>query len=131
MTPYVFAGLNQREQEHIKKITMPTLPDFNSEVFKELINIVCEIHSIKPKEFRSKSRLREIVYARALVSYVLRYSYGISYPKIGVLMLQNHATILHHVKQINDFIEIGDIKTFNSVEELKRRLKLLKSVKNF
>jgi chromosomal replication initiation ATPase DnaA len=131
MTPHIFAGLNQREQEHIKRVTMPNLPEFNTEVFNELTKIVCDIYSININEFRSKSRLREIVYARALVSYVLRVCYNLSLPKIGTLMMQDHATILHHVRQINNFIEIGDNKTYNTIEEMKRKLKLLKIVKNF
>jgi chromosomal replication initiation ATPase DnaA len=124
MNPYTFAGLPPKNQTLISQLLLPTLPNYSTDAFKLIVSISCEMYGITEKEFRSKSRGRNNVDARSLVCYVLRNVFHLSLQKIGILMLQNHATVLHNIRKIDDFLAIGDVDTHKKIEQIKKQLKL-------
>lgn len=124
MNPYTFVGLPPKQQTQISQLLLPTLPNFSTDAFKVIVNISCEMYGINEKDFRSKSRGRNNVDARSLVCYVLRNVFHLSLQRIGILMLQNHATVLHNIRKIDSFLSIGDVDTYKKIEQIKKQLKL-------
>ena len=55
----------------------------------------------------SKSRKTEVVTARQ-VYWRLMLNNGFSYSEIGRFFNKNHATIIHGISKINDFISVND-----------------------
>ena len=60
-----------------------------------------------------KRKTKEIVAWKQLFSYVA-YKYGYSKIGIGRFLIQNHATVIHSIKTIENYIEINDSQ-FNSM----------------
>ena len=59
----------------------------------------CFVTGLTMEELKSESRLRHIVDSRRMVFAIAREYLELSYLAIGKYFNQNHATIIHHVKQ--------------------------------
>ena len=60
-----------------------------------------------------RRKTKEIVAWKQLFSYVA-YKYGFSKIGIGRFLIQNHATVIHSIKTIENYMEINDSE-FNSM----------------
>ena len=59
----------------------------------------CFVTGLTMEELKSESRLRHIVDSRRMVFAIAREFLELPYAAIGKYFNQNHATIIHHVKQ--------------------------------
>jgi len=58
------------------------------------------------EQLLSKSRRRELVEKRMVLAYILRKSLGMTYYDIGDAINKNHASIIHSVKTIENFLSV-------------------------
>ena len=75
---------------------------FLKDYFKEY----CEKVEMTTEQLYSKSRKRDLVEKRMSIMYVLRKSVGMTLHTIAESLNKNHATVIHAVKTIEDFIKV-------------------------
>ena len=78
-----------------------------------LEQLIDEIHNYYQFDIRTKSRKREIVYAKK-VFCKLGYEIGYTYDKVASILNANHDLALYHANSIND-IEDRDKKIFDKI----------------
>ena len=116
MNHYIFAGLNAYARRSISSIKKPISFDLIADVIElELgVNLI---------QIRSKSRVREIVTARHLFSYLSNKYTNKSLSQIGSYLWDNcnHATVIHSCNVINNLCDTE--KGFiNNVQKLEAHL---------
>jgi hypothetical protein len=77
---------------------------------------VCSIYGVNEDELFSLNRRREIISARRMVLYFLRKHYGETYMGIAKMFNMNHATVIHHVTQMKNFLEFDKIEIMNYIK---------------
>ena len=90
--------------------------------FEIITKIVCEYYGFSLAELQTKSRCREIVFARHICSYFLRNHTKASLKKIGDLFNRHHTTVIHSITTINNFIDIEDVITLSDIEAIKNQI---------
>lgn len=84
----------------LKDIIRSSVPNVSS---RKVIQVVAEHFSIEQGDILGKKRVKELVYPRQLVMYILRKVLNQSYPQIGELLGgKDHTTIMHGVNKINE-----------------------------
>lgn len=83
---------------------------------EQAFNSVCQVFEITPIQLRSRSRLRHIIEAKATLCYILHKKQRLSCMAVGEYLKLNHATVLHHCKNVANWVEVD--KQFN--EKFKR-----------
>lgn len=93
------------------------------EKMNRLIYDVCQAGNMPVHKIKTKTRKREIVICRQVVSYIAyRNNYG-SYLRIGTFLGGfDHSTILHGVRNIEQLLEINDTMVLNIISQLRRYL---------
>jgi hypothetical protein len=66
----------------------------------------CKRVDITKEQLFSKSRKRDLVEKRMVLSYTLRKSLGMTYQQIGKSLDKNHASIIHSIKNIENFLAV-------------------------
>jgi len=66
----------------------------------------CKRVDITKEQLFSKSRKRDLVEKRMVLSYTLRKSLGMTYQQIGKSLDKNHASIIHSIKNIENFLVV-------------------------
>jgi len=77
---------------------------------------VCSIYGVNEDELFSLNRKREIISARRMVLYFLRKHYGETYMGIAKMFDMNHATVIHHVRQMKNFLEFDKLEMTNYIK---------------
>lgn len=72
---------------------------------REIERVVVSIFGIGIKQLHSRSRKREIVYARFMCWYILKKYWGMTYKRIGGYYVKDHATVMNGVKKAGWFLE--------------------------
>ena len=67
------------------------------EHFNHLLQLVSSRFGVDKKDILKDNRHKEIVEARAILSFILR-SFGYSYPRIGRMLHRDHTSIIHLCK---------------------------------
>ena len=75
---------------------------------EQAFNSVCKVFELTPIQLRSRSRLRHIVEARASLCYILHRKQGLTSLAVGEYLKLNHASVLHHCKNVDNWIEIDE-----------------------
>ncbi|MGI6777181.1 MAG: chromosomal replication initiator protein DnaA [Acetivibrionales bacterium] len=89
---------------------------------QSIIDAVSRYFDLKPEEFKSKKRNREIAYPRQIAMYLCRELTDMSLPKIGdAFGGRDHTTVLHACDKINEGIKLNS-ETRRAVEELRRNI---------
>ena len=78
----------------------------NSEALRDFYEDYCEKVEITLDDLYSKSRKRQLVEKRMVLMYTLRKSVGMTLHRIANSLDKNHATIIHAVKTIDNFIKV-------------------------
>ena len=65
----------------------------------EIINLICHENEINFLKFFSYSRVRAVCEARQIFCYILKKN-GQKNVKIGKILKQNHATVIHSIKVV-------------------------------
>lgn len=75
---------------------------------EQAFNAVCKVFELTPMELRSKSRIRNIVEARASLCYILHRKKRLTSLAVGEYLKLNHASVLHHCKNVDNWIEVDE-----------------------
>lgn len=95
------------QEKQIKIINYWVIPGIVEERFnldRFIDNLVRLIETQTKVPISTRTRIREVCEGRQLACFILR-KYNMSLTTIGKLFNVDHATVLHSVKVINDFIE--------------------------
>ena len=95
ISPYVYVGLQNTNITH-------SCPEI---LFDRLLQMVSTDFNMSCEQLLSRRRWRDCIYARQIMSYILRIHYRMKVTSIGRLMgNRDHSTILHSTKQhYNDY----------------------------
>ena len=85
---------------------------------QQAFDSVCKVFELTPIQLRSKSRIRHIIEARASLCYILHKKQGLSSTAVADYLKLNHATVLHHCKNVANWIEV-DEKFNNKFKQLR------------
>jgi chromosomal replication initiator protein len=89
---------------------------------KTIQEAVGRYYGIKPEEFKTKKRNREISYPRQIAMYLCRELTEMSLPKVGdEFGGRDHTTVIHACDKIIEDIK-NNSETRRSIEELKRNI---------
>ena len=89
---------------------------------KLIIETVSRYFDLRPEEFLSQKRNRNISYPRQIAMYLCRDIMGLSLPKIGEdFGGRDHTTVIHAIQKIEGDIQMNQ-ETKRTVEELKRNV---------
>lgn len=89
----------------------------NSEERREALQkAVCSIYKINEEMLFSHRRNANIVGARRMVLYFLRKHYGEPYINIAKLFSMNHATVIHHFKQMENYLSYNKEDIINYIK---------------
>jgi len=87
-----------------------------------IIDAVSRYFDIKPEEFRSKKRNREIAYPRQIAMFLCRELTDMSLPKIGdEFGGRDHTTVMHACDKISEDMK-SNAELRRTIEELKRNI---------
>ena len=97
--------------------------------FEQIQSVICLGEMLLAEQLQSKSRKREIVFARQAVMFFLkRYSKETS-ERIGKHYNKDHATVIHALKAINNLIET-DKRIFAKIAIYECRIQALVNFDN-
>ncbi len=87
-----------------------------------IIETVARYFNLKPDDFKSKKRSRDVAYPRQIAMYLCRELTELSLPKIGQAFGgRDHTTVLHACDRITEDIQ-SNSETRRAIEELKRNI---------
>lgn len=87
-----------------------------------ILEAVARYYDIKPGEFRSKKRSRDIAYPRQIAMYLCRNLTGMSLPQIGgEFGGRDHTTVIHAIEKIKEEIEKVP-QTKRLIEDIKANI---------
>lgn len=95
MNPYVFPGLKGTRLQ-VQFFLKETTPE-------KLIEATCEVLNIEHKQLVGKTRKREVVEARHIISFILVKKAGMTLEKVGMKYLggRDHSTVINSLRQFN------------------------------
>jgi chromosomal replication initiator protein len=96
------------------------LKDSHEDNIKFILDTVSIGENIPIQEIKSKSRKEEVVIARIMCASLLKNFTTLTLRQIGIeLGFRHHASILHCIKSLNNFLEIKDfrVKDYRSYEK--------------
>jgi hypothetical protein len=103
----------------------------NDEIIKLVEQIVCESLNITPHQLHSKNRLKQFVFARHLFAYIMRKHYNFTFIEIAKYLNKHHATVMHSVKDTQNFVAINDYKTCNALKLIYENSKTLDTINGY
>lgn len=84
--------------------------------------VVARYFDMRPEDFKSKKRTRDIAYPRQIAMYLCRDLTDMSLPKIGEdFGGRDHTTVIHACDKIQDDLE-NNSETRRAISEIKRNL---------
>ncbi len=87
-----------------------------------IIDTVSRYFDLRPDEFKSKKRNRDISFPRQIAMYLCRNLTELSLPKIGdAFGGRDHTTVMHAIEKIDEDIQ-NNPEVRRTVEELKRNI---------
>ncbi|MDP4091926.1 MAG: chromosomal replication initiator protein DnaA [Bacillota bacterium] len=90
--------------------------------FNSILDAVSRYFDIKPDEFKSKKRNRDISFPRQMAMYLCRDLTDMSLPKIGEdFGGRDHTTVMHAIEKISEDME-NSPETRRTIDELKNIL---------
>ncbi len=86
-----------------------------------IITIVCNHLNVNVDHVKSKTRVKEYVYARHVTFYFLRKFTKLSLKTIGDMLNRDHTTVIHGLENLSDIMDTEqDVRL--EVELLERRI---------
>ena len=106
------------------KETLPMLYDPDDKIIqKNIIQTVCQYYDVTYEQIKSRCRVRQIVKARSMVSYLLNLKIeGITLSKIGVVIRRDHSSVVHEINTIKNFLTF-EKQTINDLKNINKLLK--------
>jgi chromosomal replication initiator protein len=86
---------------------------------RQVIDCACTIHTISILDFCGNRRKEEFVDCRRQVMYYMRHELHYTYEKIGTIFRKDHSTVIHSVKQHENFMHSSKhyAKVYEKVKE--------------
>lgn len=86
---------------------------------KQIIDCACTVHGIGILDFCGNTRKEEFVDCRRQVMYFMRRELHYTYEKIGTIFRKDHSTVIHSVKQHENFMHSSKhyAKIYSKVKE--------------
>jgi hypothetical protein len=94
---------NEMEEQAIYKTAMHP---YSAVGLKDINDIVCEVFKIERAELLTRTRKRNIVDARGVAMWWTRKQQKTPFAQIASNYKLDHATTLHHVRKIDQLIEV-------------------------
>lgn len=86
----------------------PKTPD-NPHTIPAVVDMVCRFYEIKPDAILSKTRRREIVWARHVAMVLVGENSRLSVTSIGRYFQRDHTTVLHARKAVRDLCDTNEV----------------------
>lgn len=86
-----------------------------------VIKIVCDHFEFTFQQLLKQDRRRETVFTRKCLIYFLFKYTRMSKVDIGNLLQQNHTTVIHSLKSLQDLIDTED-EVSNTIVEIRKKL---------
>lgn len=91
---------------------------------RKVIKVVAEFFGIQTTDILGSKRVKELVYPRQIVMYILRHRCGLSFPQIGeVLSGKDHTTIMYGTNKIEQLLKTST-QTESDVNSINKELDL-------
>jgi chromosomal replication initiation ATPase DnaA len=74
--------------------------------------------------FRQQTNIRSVTEPRQILMYLLRMEANIPFMRIGKILGFHHSTVIKSVERIEDRLSINDEFTVNSVNSIRRTIRL-------
>lgn len=93
-----------------------------TENIEAIIRIVYNYFDVELEQVKSKCRKREYINARQFAMFFIKREFNkVSLNKIGEIFGKHHATVLHAIRQVNNFLEFDPV-TQRQVDELSKKI---------
>ena len=79
-----------------------------TDTMRSLIEKTCKRFGIKKEDLISKSRKRELVYARIRIA-VIMHDNGLSFSEIGRLIGRDHSTVSHYLETFRNWERMNQL----------------------
>ena len=73
--------------------------------YQALRDAVCSVYNISLEQLEGTKRKANIVSGKRMFFYFLRKHYFLPYLKIAAVFKMNHATVIHHCRQMKGYLE--------------------------
>jgi len=124
-----FSGLVQ--QEITQELADEALKDYLSDNRRKMITplliqeAVGKYFNIRPEDFKSKKRTKNIAYPRQIAMYLCRDLTDLSLPKIGEEFGgRDHTTVIHAISKIEQDMK-NDAEIRRIIQELNKNIKVV------
>lgn len=115
--------LIQRPSFYIK--TSRDIPKSFEEKITMLMATICEKSNITLAEFKSKSKVREIVLWRQIAFYIASVHYYGTLHEIGLYFGGRHwATVIHGRQAVKEAIDVNDYMVLSRIKQLNKFVKV-------
>lgn len=88
----------------------------------KIITTVCDHLNLNIEQVKSKSRAKELVYARHLIFYFIRKHTTVTLKSAGDLFNRDHATVIHALHNLQDIMDT-ELVVRTEVELLESKIK--------
>ena len=97
----------EKEIAGLKKEILAPRIKFTSKMgqFDKVLQVCCMVCNVTPSEVLSKCRRGDIMLARHLVVYLLRFDYALHYAEIGRRLNRDHSTAINSFKAFSNSLE--------------------------
>jgi len=89
---------------------------------EQLLEIVSQVTGISQSDIISSSRNRNVCLAKQLYAHFLRHTFNLLLKQISVIMKNDHTTVIHSLRVIDNMIWIKDEKTLDYISKIKHCL---------
>lgn len=117
MNPYSYAGLPEYIKKHVKDNLRLKEPRKNQ--FQTLLENACELTHADKMDLLNGKRYGEVVKAKRLFCHYLRTYTNMPLKAIGQKIGVDHATVLHHFRTCNEYLELKDKEYMQLVADYK------------
>ena len=84
------------------------IPNYDKEdkliLARRIFILICQKMEISERQALGEGQTAKLAKLRAIYSYIGR-KYGLSSPTLALIMNRDHATVLHHAKKYNDYLD--------------------------
>jgi len=85
---------------------------------EQLLSIVSQVTGISEDDIISQTRKRDVCMAKQLFAYFLRVKFHLKLKQISGIMKNDHSSVIHSMKVIENMLWIKDDKTIGYINEI-------------
>jgi len=96
---------------------------------EQLLDIVSQLTGVPKEDIISPKRYRNITNAKQLYAYFLRIKFHMKLKQISAIMKNDHSSVMHSLKVINNMLSIKDESTLRYIDAINTALAQLEGLK--